>query len=219
MIGLNTILILIFIFFSTVGAYLILKSIKEKKEAELEAKKRQEERDNKFKRINNTLDLLEPFIKSFKGITSHAEIQFYASRDIFGENGIDDKCVNIVYNYKKYSGSFILYFTDMDTMKREINNHFLDTIRNYDIFENNKIHLENVKSESIDIDETPIYTETITGKVIYKEGTNIKEIKEYILSIFDDVTEFEFYKEKKNINKFYIDGFNERKFKIEKVIF
>ena len=197
---------------------MILKSIKEKKEAELEEKKRQEEYDNKLKKLEDTFKSLEPFIKSFKGITSHVEFHFYDSRNIFGESMVNDKCAEIFYRYKNYSDSFIIYVQDMDEMKRRINNKFLNTKIEYDLFENNKIHLEDVKSESIDADATEIYSETITGKVVYKNGTNIKEITEYISSRFDNVTDFKFYEEKLNSNKFYICGFNEREFKIERRI-
>ncbi len=193
--------------------------VKEKIEAESEVKKRQEEYNNKLKKLEDTFKSLEPFMKSFKGITSHVEFHFYDSRNIFGESMVNDKCVEIFYRYKNYSDSFILYVSDMDEMKRRINNKFLNTKIEYDLFENNKIRLENVKSESLEADATSLYTETITGKIIYKDETSIKEITGFVSSKFPDVTNFKFYEERINHNKFYIEGLKEREFEIERRIF
>lgn len=208
--------------FLFISVKIISNKIKEKemKKEELDAKKRQEAESNRLKEIENILNSLDPFIKSFEDISSYAEIHFYSSRDIFGDCcGIDDTCVKIHYKYKNYSDSFILYFADEKTMKEEITRHFFLTKTEYDLFQNNRIHLENVKSESLEADATSIYCETITGKIIYKSGTNIKEITNYISERFSDVTNFKFYEENINSNRFYIDGFKERKFKIERRIF
>lgn len=214
-----TILVLGFLFASV---KIISNKIKEKemKKAELEEKKRQKIENDKLKKIEDVLNSLNPFIKSFKNITSHAVIHYYDSRNIFGDcNTVDDKCVSIHYKYKNYSDSFILYFEDMETMKRKIDNRFTTTIIDYDTFEKNRIRLEDVKSESLEADATSLYTETITGKIIYRYGTNIKEITEFISGKFTDVTNFKFYEERINHNKFYIDGFMEREFEIEREIF
>lgn len=202
-----------------------IKKEEEFKKAELEEKKRQEAEDNRLKEIENILNSLKPFMDSFKGVTSYAEIHFYDSRNIFGEYGFDDKCVNIYYKYKNYSDWLVLYFSDMDTMKREINNHFLDTIKDYDIYENKKFHLENVKSERLDIDintdiyVAPAYSETITGKVIYRNGTDIKDIARFLTENFAWITNFRFYEENNNYNHFHIDGLKEREFEIERKVF
>lgn len=206
--------------FLFISVKIISNKIKEKemKKEELDAKKRQEAESNRLKEIENILNSLDPFMKSFKGVTSYAEIHFYDSRNVFGEYGFDDTCVKIHYIYKNYSDSFILYFSDMDTMKREINNHFLDTVKDYDVYEGKRFHLENIKSERLEADATSIYTETITGKIIYRNGTNIKDITKFISGKFTDVTNFKFYEESINLNKFNIDGFKEREFEIERRI-
>jgi hypothetical protein len=195
--------------------------VEEKIKAESEEKKRQETEDNKLHKIADILNSLEPFMKSFKNISSHALIHYYDSRDISGANGIDDTYVVIHYTYKNYSNSFILYFSDMETMKREINNHFLDTVKDYDIYENKRFHLENVKSESLDIEINVAveYSETITGKVIYRDGTDIKDIARFITENFAWITNFRFYEENINHNKFNIDGLKEREFEIERKVF
>lgn len=214
-----TILVLGFLFISF---EIISNSIKEKeiKKAELEEKKRQEVENNKIKKIENMLNSLDPFMKSFKNISSTAVIHYYDSRSIFGDCcRIDDTCVKIHYTYKNYSDSFILYFSDIGTMKREIMDRFANTVKDYDNFEYNRIHLENVKSERLEADATSIYTETITGKIIYRNGTNIKDITEFVSGKFTNVTNFKFYEENINLNKFNIGGLKEREFEIERKVF
>lgn len=217
----EVIIAILIVGFLLISIAIILDEIKEQEteKAELEEKKRQEVENNKIKKIEDILNSLNPFMKSFKGVASTAVIHYYDSRSIFGDYcRVDDTCVEIHYKYKNYSDSFILFFSDMDTMKREINNHFAKTVKDYDNFEYNRILLENVKSERLEADATSIYTETITGKIIYRNGTNIKDITKFISGKFTDVTNFKFYEESINLNKFNIGGFKEREFEIERRI-
>lgn len=201
----------------------VIEKIKENKNKKIEENRIEEKRkqyQDKRNKLEEKCKFIQDFIKENYDIGSTIEIYFYDSRDIHGEFEFCDSSIRVHYTFENFSDSFNLYVEqDERSIKNDIRRVLDEVILEHEKYKNNKIFIEEAQSESIDADFGTIANEYISGKVIYKNETSVKEIINYLSEKFSYITNFSFEEKKHHYNKYMISGFSERKFTIERTIF